>query len=296
MFNAQSIDTRYAYAPAFDFSMSQDKFEITPYLHILKYDYPLTKLDESWCLAGYEKEEVKWSSYCFILNEKKPKDLTYSEAINTLLLAFWIFSPTKTHCKYEFGPDSKFSRLMDRFQYNSKDIHKENYDINDLNIVKKYYSKLIGINRRRGRLLHAYHFTFFGSLTINASVAYALYSSAFEAILTYSEKFGITKRLATSYACLLKKKRKERDVLYRQFLKIYDVRSDIMHGRRKKIKKDYYLVRLKNIIDALRSVWKVILIDNNLIKTLEKGDTFRETFFASNEAGYVPPRRTKRKP
>ncbi|MGO9579603.1 MAG: hypothetical protein ACLP2P_09345, partial [Desulfobaccales bacterium] len=111
-----------------------------------------------------------------------------------------------------------------------------------------------------------------------------------EAILTYSERPGITKRLAKTFVCLTETQKYKRDLEFSKFIELYKIRSDIMHGRA--MNYDDANINLKNLNEfetLLRKLWELILSSKHIIVELEKSDADRKIFFDKNEQGYQPP-------
>ena len=109
-------------------------------------------------------------------------------------------------------------------------------------------------------------------------------------MLTYSTRSGITRHLAITCACLLETHKTPRDVAFNRFLKLYEVRSDIMHGRTHNVPEANRLETLREFQDLLRRLWCTILTSPLLTSTLEGTDAGRQSYFLSIESGYVAPR------
>jgi hypothetical protein len=83
----------------------------------------------------------------------------------------------------------------------------------------------------------------------------------------------------------------EKDIEYKRFIELYNIRSDIIHGRA--MNYDDPNINLKNLNDfetLLRKIWKKILVSNDLIRELEKSDAERKILFEKIEKGYQPPK------
>ena len=279
------------FAPLFHFRSQESNFRITSYLSIETHTYTFRKEDKSY-LSEEERFEAIDCKYWVIINKKIPKDLNPSVILNTLLLAFWIHKPTKVQTRFWFrvqANEGTVSRIMDRFLFNSKDRIIRDFDLDDLKKIAKIYSLLVRISRRRGRLQTALHNTYQGAINSNWKVAFVLYTAALEAMLTYSKGPGITKRLSKSYACIVAKKKKQRDSNFRKFHRLYNTRSDIMHGRAMRVTSAGNLKRLSELSSLLRKLWICILSDQQLGTVLESPDNVRKIFFIDIEACYSPP-------
>lgn len=252
--------------------------------------YQITKFVKDYCLSKDEIDEIFSCVNWIKINANRPKDLKTSEILNTLTLSFWVLSPSQVHLRYKFGDDNSFSRMLDRFQFINVDKNKMEFDDKDLKNISRYYKILIRILRKNKRLNTAVHATYLGAISYSWKAAFVLFSAAFEALLTYSSRGGITKRLSKSYACLVEKTKRERDKSYRKFNKLYGVRSDIMHGRiPNSRRKNRNLKELYEYSHLLRKLWKVILNDPKIMVVLEMSDTDRKRFFDDIELGYTAP-------
>lgn len=141
-----------------------------------------------------------------------------------------------------------------------------------------------------GRLHDALILTLTGCWSYRWQSGIICYAAAAEALLTYSTKPGITKRLSTSYACLVEAENSSRDHACREFLSLYSSRSNIMHGRTKNIVPAERLKVLVGFQDALRKLWQQVLRSQNLMDCLEGTDEQREAHFRALESGYTPPK------
>ena len=88
------------------------------------------------------------------------------------------------------------------------------------------------------------------------------------------------------FACLVGEKEDDRDARYREFVNLYNVRSDIVHGRaHEHHESSENLVRFSN---QLQSVWQRVLGDSGIQETLEQEDKVRKIWFMSRKRGYTP--------
>jgi len=106
---------------------------------------------------------------------------------------------------------------------------------------------------------------------------------------TYSTAPGITRRLATTYACVVEIQRASRDAAYKEFCTLYSVRSDIMHGRTHNVPCSGRLPFLAGFQDVLRRLWRAVVSSPQLISVLEGSDAQREVYFSQLTSGYTPP-------
>ena len=60
---------------------------------------------------------------------------------------------------------------------------------------------------------------------------------------------------------------------------MYNLRSDLIHGRDKQQDADKILNDLSSLCKLLRKLWKLILSDHELMEILEEDDSIRERYF-----------------
>lgn len=219
-----------------------------------------------------------------------------AEWVNLALLAFWLTKPTKAHATHRFqldcGPPQgrldRTSRLLDRFAW-VPGATAAAFDDADVRSAGLYLPTLAGLCRARGRLNDALVLTLTGCWSHKWQVALICHAAAAEAILTYSTGPGITRRLSTSYACLVATTPTDRDTAFREFAALYGSRSDIMHGRTYNVPQSDRLSTLARFGNALRNLWRVVLSSQFALQALEGTDVQRQTWFTAHEAGYTPP-------
>lgn len=246
-------------------------------------------------LTEFDRDELRDVKY-WLLFEQKPTDtLSEVDKINFFLLALWMALPTETQVRIIFKSSEaenryKFSRCLDIFKSNRL-FSIGVIDNELLKKVNKYINNIIDIYLNRKRLFNSVILNLIGNFEYNWQPAFICFSSAIEAILTYSERPGITKRLAKSFACLTEIEKFKRDIEFKRFVELYKIRSDIMHGRA--MNYDDQKINLKNLNEfeiVLRKIWQTILASKDIIVDLEKSDVERKSFFNKLENGYQPPK------
>ncbi len=243
-------------------------------------------------LTEFDKDNLRNVTHWLLFEQKDNEILNQSEKINIFLLALWIASPTKTQVQIRFElSENKYtvSRYLDRFQCNIS-YSLDNIDNELLTKVNEYIASIMNIYIHPKRLYNSLLLNLCGNLSISWQVAFICFSSAMEAILTYSERPGITKRLAKSFVCLTETEKFKRDIEFKRFVELYKIRSDIMHGRAMNYYNDNLnLKKLNDYEELLRKIWKTILASNSLVEELEKSDADRKILFDNIENGYQPP-------
>lgn len=218
-----------------------------------------------------------------------------AEIVNMTLLAFWLAKPTKTQVAYRFelgcgsaANTSRVCRLLDRFAWVPGITHTALED-SDLQSVAVHNQILRDLCRARGRLHDALVLTVTGCWSHKWQAALIAHAAAAEAILTYATGPGITRRLSTSFACLVETQPADRDRAFREFASLYAARSDIMHGRTHNVAPADRLPTLARFEDILRRLWCAVLSSSQLIRVLEGTDAQRHAWFAAQAARYSPP-------
>lgn len=282
-------------APLQEFRWNGTAFSLAPGLWIraLGQKPDLRGTDQS--LGEDEQNNVSFARFWLMFEWTAGTQPSPAETANLVLLSFWLVKPTKTHLAYRFHlgqgnlvAEKSRHRLLDRFSWVQGAVHDE-FSGSDLQSAAQYYSPLRNACLGRGRLNDAMILTLTGCWSHRWQAALIAHAAAAEALLTYSTKPGITKRLSTSYACLVETRAPLRDVAYQEFRVLYSVRSDIMHGRTSNVSAADRLPMLARFEHAIRRLWRVVALSPALAATLEGTDAQREAHFLALESGYSPP-------
>ena len=222
--------------------------------------------------------------------------ISTAEMINLFLLSLWLVKPTRAQValRFEIGRDEaagqkRMSRLLDRFSWIPGSIEP---DISDEDVQKAstYYGELEKLCGLRGRLNNAMALTVSGCWSHAWQTALICHAAAAETILTYSTALGLTRRLATSYACIVASDTSARDAAFNEFTNLYSARSDITHGRMHNIPEDGTLPTLSRFANLMRGLWSAVLRSKELMAALELDDAGRRAHFTRAETGYSPPK------
>jgi hypothetical protein len=284
------------YAPLQDFCWNGVDFELTPGLRIRKFTKKpdLQGLDAT--IADDEQTDAFfYAQHWLTFHWNEGNEPSPAETVNLALVALWLVKPTRSHVAFRFelgheaaaGEKSR-SRLFDRFAWVPSATHME-FDDSDLESASSYYPALRNICCAGSRLNDALILTLTGCWSHQWQAALICHAAAAEALLTYSTAQGITRRLATSYACLVETQSASRDAAYRAFRTLYSVRSDIMHGRTHNVPPSERLPFLARFQDVLRMLWRAVISSPQVISVLEDSDAQREHYFSQLTSGYTPP-------
>jgi hypothetical protein len=195
--------------PLFNFNWDGDQFELAKVGKIQRFQNIPDLSNFNTHLTEFDKDDLRYVTHWLLFEQKDNEVLNESEKINIFLLALWIASPTKTQVKLSLKSSENMhtvSRYLDRFQCNiSYSIDKIDNEL--LTRINEYIDSIIIIYLPRKRLYNSLLLNLCGNFSISWQVTFICFSSAMEAILTYSEGPGITKRLAKSFACSRKHKK-----------------------------------------------------------------------------------------
>ena len=282
------------YAPLQDFLWDGDDFELVAGLWIKRFPKaPDVSGLHEW-IAKDEWERASGAGHWLNFDWLEGAIPAPAEITNLVLLSLWLVKPTRTHIafRFELGRDAAVNeksrkRLLDRFTWVAGATHTDIDDI-DLKTASSYYSRLAALCPARGRLNDALLLTISGCWSHAWQVALICHAAAAEALLTYATGPGITRRLAKSYACVTETDAAKRSIAYREFVELYSVRSDIMHGRTHNVAATDRLPTLIRFQEVLRRLWRAVLSDPALPTVLEGTDTQREAHLQALERGFVP--------
>jgi hypothetical protein len=288
------------YAPLQDFYWPGGDFSFSPNL-------ALKRIDDVPDLSGLESSVSKpeWqratnSDHWLKFQWVDGAEPSPSEVINLVLLSLWLVKPIRSQValKFEIGREDAanertLSRLLDRFAWIPGTIDPDIAD-QDLRLASTYYSALEPLCRARGRLNNALVLTVAGCWSHGWQTALTCHASAAETILTYATGWGLTRRLGTSYACLVESDSPSRDAAFAEFVSLYSARSDVVHGRMHNIAKTDTLPTLLRFQNLMRRLWSAVLTSKHHVSALELDDPGREAYLTEVQSGYTPPTRTDR--
>jgi hypothetical protein len=276
------------YWPGGDFAFSAD-------VAVKRFDEPpdLSGLQSSVSKPEWERaiNSAHWLTFQWV----DGADPSPSEVINLVLLSLWLVKPTKSHValRFEIGQDhaaneKTMSRLLDRFAWIPGTINPDIVD-DDLRVASSYYLALETLCQARGRLNNAMVLTVAGCWSHGWQTALVCHAAAAETILTYATGRGLTRRLATSYACLVASDAPSRDAAFTEFVSLYSARSEIIHGRMHNIAKTIALPTLLRFQNLMRRLWSTVLLSKQLASALELDDAGRQAYLTLVQTGYTAP-------
>ncbi|MFY9328473.1 MAG: hypothetical protein WAO76_10705 [Georgfuchsia sp.] len=283
------------YAPLLDFVWEGDTLAFAPELEITRIKRPaeLAGMDD-W-LSAPEWDRASNAAHWLVHEHTAGAVPHAGEVENLVLLSLWLVKPTKTQIAHRFKlglaegeGENGMSRLLDRFMWIPGSIDVE-FSTSELQSAANLYATLMQACRTRGRLNNALLLTIGGCWAHDWQVSLICHAAAAEALLTYSTGPGITRRLASSFACLMETDSSKRDAAFLEFKALYSIRSDIMHGRTHNVGASDRLPTLVCFQAVLRKLWNVVLSSPALLAVLEDTDAQREVYFTQLQQGYNPP-------
>jgi hypothetical protein len=284
------------FAPLQNFCWSGDDLELTQGLWIRHFHQKpdLPGLDAE--LAPSEQRDIGYlgASHWLTFHWNEGSEPCPAETVNLVLVALWLAKPTACNVAFRFklfqeAAKTGVARIYDRFTWLPDAAHQSLGDDN-LHSAKSFYPPLRDIYcARGGRLNNALMLTLTGCWSIHWQVALICHAAAAEALLTYSTERGITRRLATSYACLVETQKTCRDAAYNEFCTLYSIRSGIMHGRTHNVASSERLLLLARFQTVLRKIWCTVLSSPQIISILENSDAQRDKYMSQLTSGYTPP-------
>lgn len=283
------------YAPLQKFHWKGESFELSPGLSVKRFNEKPDLRGRDTTLAKDEQDSISSAQHWLIFHWNEGTEPSPAETVNLVLLALWLVKPTKTYVAFRFqlGQDAAtaengIQRLLDRFSWVRGATHGE-FENTDLHLASSYYRVLHALCCARGRLNDALVLTLAGCWSHKWQAALICHAAATEALLTYATGPGITRRLSTSYACLVETETLQRNAAFQEFHGLYTARSDIMHGRTHNVSATDRLPTLAKFQDVIRKLWRIVISSPLLVTALEGTDAQRKVYFQSLQSEYTPP-------
>ena len=241
-----------------------------------------------------EWENATSCRFWLVFEISENDELSDFEIMHLVLLSIWLVKPNRVqaHLRFKIGKNETEgeigrSRILDRMEWIA-DEENDEFSEDDMRAASNHFNRFFEIYKSRGRLRNAMVLTLNGCWSYYWQAALISHAAAVEAILTYS-KGRITHRLATAYACLIEKDQSAREKAYNHFRDLYEIRSDVIHGRAYLLENHKSLPALSRFQKMLRVLWSQVLRDSAITLELEKADEGREVFFCGIANDFEPP-------
>jgi len=286
-------DESTVFAPLSNFVWDGEEFPVEGFCSVRPSSQMAEIIRGQLNVCDAEKKQVEGVTHWLSFDQQPADRLVPREKVNIFLLALWVAVPTKTHVRvrFEFQKDSlQPLATCDHNRFHWTEGHpKDKVESDHLEQASSYIPRIRSIYLAHKRLRNALHLTFAGCISIHWQVAFICFSAAAEAIVAYA-KDRIGHRLSMAFACLTQHEKEERDAAYREFLRLYYVRSDIMHGRAAH-RSDFGKNRreLAKLTDILRELWQAVFSSPRTLEALERDDDYRKEFFENLQEGYDSP-------
>lgn len=281
--------------PLEDFEWAGNDYPGFPGLQIRRFDSTpeLFGLDEG-NLSDNQMSRLAQAGHWLTFAGGGDEFLSSSETVNLFLLSLWVVKPTKTRAwvRFEINQDEDMKSvggtyfMLDQFSWLPETVELT-IDDHDLSDAAEFYRRFLEVRRSGRRLHHAAVLTYAGCIQYSWSVSLICFASAAEALLTHDRRPGLTKRLSLAFACLTESDAVARDRAYSEFFGLYDIRSDIVHGRLYKREEFDRLEVLGRFQSALRKLWAAVLLSH--LSELEGSDDQRRVYIERQQASYEPP-------
>jgi hypothetical protein len=276
-----------------NFRWDGDQLDFAPGIVIKRFPEPPDLSLYARGISQQELERQDVGTHWLSLTWEEGSEPTSGAIANLFLFSLWIVRTTRTHIDFRFwhaDGRTRFgsSRLLDRFSWIPDNVSDE-YSTGDLAQASAIYAVLIEIYLRKGRLNDCLLMSISGCWSHYWQTALVCHAASIEAILTYSTGPGITRRLAMAYACLIEVDQAAREAAFREFSKLYNARSDIMHGRTFQIPLADRLAILDRLQLVLRQLISKVCSDAQLRAVLEDADDKRQAYFDAIQFGFTPP-------
>jgi len=233
-------------------------------------------------LSQEERKQCRDTEHWLHIDLPIHSGLSSPAAINSFLVVLWIVAPTRTRvpCRFEETKvERTVARRLDRFQWIEgqalDDIHDKH-----LQETARLLPPLRDVYTTGRRLRNALILTYQGCVSKQWQVAFTCFAAATEAILSRSTDHGLSRRLAEDYALLASTDGADRKVARERFLRLYGIRSVIVHGRAHgRQEADINLKDLAQFSDLLRGLWRIVLEKPDVRAAFEGDDEQRRLLF-----------------
>lgn len=283
------------FAPLQNFQWAGNDFELSPGVWIRRFSEPPSFRGLDGFLSERERDNVGRARHWMVFDWNASSVVSATEIVNLALLSLWLIKSSQTHVAFRFEFDQaapngikNINRLLDRFSW-INGVTDDKFGTSELQKASSYFLPLHNACSARGRLNDALILTLAGCWSHRWQVALICQSAVAEALLTYADGPGITRRLATSFACLVESQQQQRDAAFKEFRAMYTARSDIIHGRTHNVAAPDRLPHLARFNEIVRRLWCVILASPYLAGVLDGADAQRKAYFLLLQSDYKAP-------
>jgi len=246
-------------------------------------DFPWNDRAITYFLSEEEQENAKAADHWIAIQQTSHDIVSASAKINAFLICLWMIRPTLTHVsmRFEQTPDGlNVSRVLERFQWIKDQLYSDLAN-EHIDSAGKVLPKLLTVYETRSCLRNALVLTFRGCISKDWQSAFICFAAAVEGLLIHAKNSGLTQQLANAYEKLVCRYGNESQDAYNRFVRLYNVRSQVVHGRAYvRERSTVNLTDLTEFSNVLRQLWRIVLENDEVRERLEQDDEGRARFFA----------------
>lgn len=260
------------------FAWNGEQITIAPGVSITYLETPPHPGEEIWRerLDEKAKQELDEASHWLVMDEVPP-GVSAAEVMNVFFIALWLAVPTEAHARHRWGADPAV--VHDVFCHVTGRIERS---ISDAQLLEagRYYQALLDVARSGGRLDNSLYLTYAGCTLALWQPSYICFTSALEGLLTHrAQTRDNISHLGEAFALLTETDAEPRREARKLLKRLYDVRSQIVHGRAGTFKNSAgNLNNLRDLRDALRSTWAAILTLPGAVAAFDGEDEDRAAY------------------
>jgi len=215
--------------PLFDFiNQSAEEYEFYNGKYSLRKFNAEKEIPQVPGLSALDINYIKMESRALVAEDPDLKK--YKQEVNMLLLAFRIYKLSRLFIKYRLcmeNPDL-CSKLSEHIEYISHQNSNSLIKLEDLKIIDNAFVNLLKMDAISNRTHNAIYFMFRGFSTIKWLDAYIFLMIAVESLFSNERRSGATDTICSRVSKFLNSKAR---CEYKDIEHIYDLRSQIVHGK-----------------------------------------------------------------
>jgi hypothetical protein len=281
---AGTIGGVHSWAPLIDFPWTgaEKQMTVDTWIRARRAYTGYAASDARSYLSAEERKQCRDADHWLHVDLPIHSELSCPAAINSFLVALWVIAPTRTQvpCRFEETKRERVvARRLDRFQWIEGQVLDEIHG-KHLQETARLLRPLRDLYTNGQRLRNALVLTYQGCVSKQWQVAFTCFAAAAEAILGRSTDHGVSRRLAEDYALLAASDDAGRKVARDRFLRLYGVRSVVVHGRAYGRREGgVNLKDLAEFSDLLRGLWRTVLEKPDVRAAFEGDDEQRRLLF-----------------
>ena len=284
----KSLNEMFIDGSKFHENLKEYVFDEQYNFRLVKYSYEDYSELEIDTLSKIDCDRLHYSNWGLLFECEKERLDEYKQKINLLLLAFRIIKQSDVQIKYlicinfpylsiKYPDDWKYAIAESRIKRNAEAINKFELE----NVLDGYF-KLKEFLNVSYRTSHAVNFLFLSYTSFYWMEIFLLLMTALETLVSPDKKDKIVSEVTQRVVCLINNKELCNKS---KFQKIYDLRSDIIHGKvLVELNFQKELPRLQQLQKIVLETFNILL--NSSYKEIYKDEYSKEDFYkkiTSNE-------------